>query len=232
MVLLAEAGVAARGRRGRRRRALEPLRQADGPAAARRQRDRHDLPLAHRATCPRSAARADVLSPPSAATGWSRATGSSPARPSSTSASTAPTTASTATSTSTRRSQVAGAITPVPGGVGPMTIACLLRNTLHGGRAAARGRCRREPAARRRVDRGRRRGRRCSSRSSCDWFASTVRRGRRRRPLAGSGAQRLGQPRLAHASLLALARDRLRRLAGDRQRAPRRPVARSVAASC
>ena len=30
--------------------------------------------------------------------------------------------------------QVAGAITPVPGGVGPMTVACLLRNTL----AAAR----------------------------------------------------------------------------------------------
>ena len=28
--------------------------------------------------------------------------------------------------------QVAGAITPVPGGVGPMTIACLLRNTLVG----------------------------------------------------------------------------------------------------
>lgn len=28
-------------------------------------------------------------------------------------------------------SRVAGAITPVPGGVGPMTIACLLRNTLH-----------------------------------------------------------------------------------------------------
>ncbi|WP_163557082.1 bifunctional methylenetetrahydrofolate dehydrogenase/methenyltetrahydrofolate cyclohydrolase FolD [Halomonas sp. NO4] len=28
-------------------------------------------------------------------------------------------------------SQVAGAITPVPGGVGPMTIACLLLNTLH-----------------------------------------------------------------------------------------------------
>ena len=26
--------------------------------------------------------------------------------------------------------QVAGKITPVPGGVGPMTIACLLRNTL------------------------------------------------------------------------------------------------------
>ena len=28
---------------------------------------------------------------------------------------------------------VAGAITPVPGGVGPMTIACLLRNTLIAG---------------------------------------------------------------------------------------------------
>jgi methylenetetrahydrofolate dehydrogenase (NADP+) / methenyltetrahydrofolate cyclohydrolase len=26
--------------------------------------------------------------------------------------------------------QIAGAITPVPGGVGPMTIACLLANTL------------------------------------------------------------------------------------------------------
>jgi methylenetetrahydrofolate dehydrogenase (NADP+)/methenyltetrahydrofolate cyclohydrolase len=31
---------------------------------------------------------------------------------------------------------VAGAITPVPGGVGPMTIACLMENTLK----AARGR--------------------------------------------------------------------------------------------
>jgi methylenetetrahydrofolate dehydrogenase (NADP+) / methenyltetrahydrofolate cyclohydrolase len=34
--------------------------------------------------------------------------------------------------------RVAGAITPVPGGVGPMTIACLLRNTL-GAAAARRG---------------------------------------------------------------------------------------------
>ncbi len=33
--------------------------------------------------------------------------------------------------------QVARAITPVPGGVGPMTIACLLRNTLDAARAAA-----------------------------------------------------------------------------------------------
>jgi methylenetetrahydrofolate dehydrogenase (NADP+)/methenyltetrahydrofolate cyclohydrolase len=34
--------------------------------------------------------------------------------------------------------EVAGAITPVPGGVGPMTIACLLRNTLKAARMAAR----------------------------------------------------------------------------------------------
>lgn len=34
--------------------------------------------------------------------------------------------------------QVAGAITPVPGGVGPMTIACLLRNTLQAAENAAR----------------------------------------------------------------------------------------------
>ena len=31
---------------------------------------------------------------------------------------------------------VAGAITPVPGGVGPMTLACLLANTLEAARAA------------------------------------------------------------------------------------------------
>jgi methylenetetrahydrofolate dehydrogenase (NADP+)/methenyltetrahydrofolate cyclohydrolase len=35
--------------------------------------------------------------------------------------------------------EVAGAITPVPGGVGPMTIACLLQNTLEAARAAAGG---------------------------------------------------------------------------------------------
>jgi methylenetetrahydrofolate dehydrogenase (NADP+)/methenyltetrahydrofolate cyclohydrolase len=33
--------------------------------------------------------------------------------------------------------EVASAITPVPGGVGPMTIACLLANTLHAAQAAA-----------------------------------------------------------------------------------------------
>ena len=34
---------------------------------------------------------------------------------------------------------VAGAVTPVPGGVGPMTIACLLRNTLEAATTAAEG---------------------------------------------------------------------------------------------
>ena len=32
---------------------------------------------------------------------------------------------------------VAGAITPVPGGVGPMTIACLLKNTIEAAKASA-----------------------------------------------------------------------------------------------
>ena len=54
-------------------------------------------------------------------------------------ASTAPTTASSATSTSTRRSRSPAAITPVPGGVGPMTIACLLRNTLQAARLQVAG---------------------------------------------------------------------------------------------
>jgi methylenetetrahydrofolate dehydrogenase (NADP+)/methenyltetrahydrofolate cyclohydrolase len=34
-------------------------------------------------------------------------------------------------------SEVAGAITPVPGGVGPMTVAMLLRNTVAAARTAA-----------------------------------------------------------------------------------------------
>ena len=44
---------------------------------------------------------------------------------------------STATSPSTRPESVAGAITPVPGGVGPMTIAMLLANTLEAAKRRA-----------------------------------------------------------------------------------------------
>ena len=53
-------------------------------------------------------------------------------------------------------SEVASAITPVPGGVGPMTIALLLRNTLQAARRQARALA---------VD-GRRPARRCSGMSS------------------------------------------------------------------
>ena len=35
--------------------------------------------------------------------------------------------------------QIAGAITPVPGGVGPMTITMLLHNTLHAARLQTAG---------------------------------------------------------------------------------------------
>ena len=45
--------------------------------------------------------------------------------------------AASATSISTSAREVAGAITPVPGGVGPMTIAVLLRNTLVAAHARA-----------------------------------------------------------------------------------------------
>ena len=45
--------------------------------------------------------------------------------------------ARSATSTSRPAAERAGLITPVPGGVGPMTIAMLLRNTLRAAQAAA-----------------------------------------------------------------------------------------------
>jgi methylenetetrahydrofolate dehydrogenase (NADP+) / methenyltetrahydrofolate cyclohydrolase len=41
---------------------------------------------------------------------------------------------------------VAGAITPVPGGVGPMTIACLLKNTLEAAKRRRRAKALRNPA--------------------------------------------------------------------------------------
>ena len=56
--------------------------------------------------------------------------------------------AASATSTSTPSAKVAGAITPVPGGVGPMTIAMLLANTLaaaSGAQTWAGGYCCRRP---------------------------------------------------------------------------------------
>ncbi len=116
-------------------RPLEHRRQADGAAAARRELHRDHRPFAHprpaRCRAPRRHRRRRGRPPGDGPA----ATGSSPARRSSTSASTACRQTDgkrgwSATSTSTSASEVAGAITPVPGGVGPMTIAMLLRNTL------------------------------------------------------------------------------------------------------
>jgi 5,10-methylene-tetrahydrofolate dehydrogenase/methenyl tetrahydrofolate cyclohydrolase len=39
----------------------------------------------------------------------------------------------------TSASEVAGCLTPVPGGVGPLTIAMLMRNTFEAARRAANG---------------------------------------------------------------------------------------------
>ena len=60
MLLLESVGAAARGRRDGGHRALEPVRQADGAAAARRERDGDDVSLAH-ARPGGVCARADVL---------------------------------------------------------------------------------------------------------------------------------------------------------------------------
>ena len=150
MVLLDEAGVDAARAPGGGRRALEPRRQADGAAAAGRQRDgdrschsrTRDLPgvcrerrRADRRRRPRRVVTADWVKPGAVVidVGMNRSDGR----------------AASATSRSTRWPKCAGAITPVPGGVGPMTIAMLLRNTLEAAEMAAAGerRSRREPVA-------------------------------------------------------------------------------------
>ena len=109
--------------------------------------------------------------------------------------------------------EVAGAITPVPGGVGPMTIAMLLRNTLTAAELSrARGR-RHEPLAHGGVGRGARRGGPVRRRSSSNWFSVDGQAGRRGGVRAGAGRrapQRLGQPRLVHGPA-ALRRDLRRR---------------------
>ena len=87
---------------------------------------------------PRSAPRADVLIAAVGGRGWSAPTGSSPG------AVVIDVGINRARGRPGRRrglravAAVAGAITPVPGGVGPMTIACLLRNTLIAARSGGR----------------------------------------------------------------------------------------------
>ena len=119
-----------RGARGRRGRALEPLRQADGPASARGERDGHRLPLPHARPGRRLPARRRARRRRRAGPRWCAPTGSSRAPSSSTWGRTARRAGSWATWPSPRSRRSRRPITPVPGGVGPMTIACLLRNTL------------------------------------------------------------------------------------------------------
>ena len=86
---------------------------------------------ARRRTSRAMSARRRSWSPRSASRSSCRAAGSGRARSCSTSASTACRTASWSATSSTRKPpKRAGWITPVPGGVGPMTIAALMKNTL------------------------------------------------------------------------------------------------------
>ena len=135
MELLAPRGGRAGGRRGGRRRPLEAGRRAGrAPAAGRRTRR---SPSATRApaTSPRVCRRADVLV---AAVGVPRLLGADAVKP-----------GAVVIDVGMNRTEdglcgdvdfeaaaeVAAAITPVPGGVGPMTIAMLLVNTLQAARA-------------------------------------------------------------------------------------------------
>ena len=131
----APRGGRAGGGRGGRGRPLEAGRGAGGAAAARRRRDRHRLPLAH----PRPAAtcrRADVLV---AAVGVPELLGADAIKP----GAVVIDVGMNRTEDGLRgdvdfdaAAEIAAAITPVPGGVGPMTIAMLLVNTLQAARAA------------------------------------------------------------------------------------------------
>ena len=119
-----------RGRRGGRPGALDSGRPAAGGPADERQRDRHRLPLAH-ARSGGACARARPSS--IAAVGSPALVGADMVKP-----------GATVIDVGTNRTddglvgdvdfapvaEVAGAMTPVPGGVGPMTIAMLLANTL------------------------------------------------------------------------------------------------------
>ena len=135
MLLLESGGArAARGRRGGGGRALEPVRQADGAAAARGQRDGDGLSLAHPRSRGgvRSCRRADRgdRTPRDGRGEW--------VKPGAVVIDVGINRLARTTAKSglvgdvdfAAAAQFAGAITPVPGGVGPMTIALLLRNTV------------------------------------------------------------------------------------------------------
>ena len=126
-------------------------RQADGAAAAARGRHRHYLPLAHRATLPSITAQADILVAaigrpgviraehvkPGAVVidvGINRITDAAVARdlldPERLAAFATKGTALVGDVHFPQVREVASALTPVPGGVGPLTIALLMKNTV------------------------------------------------------------------------------------------------------
>ena len=150
-------GYPARGQAGGRHRPQQRRGQA-GPAAARcASTARSRSVIGGRVTSrPRSRAPRSSSRLP-ARRACHAATCSTPARSSSTSASTWSGAASWATSTSNRRLRVAAAITPVPGGVGPVTNAVLLEHLVRAARWQQTGHpliAGRAPQAPRRIGRG------------------------------------------------------------------------------
>ena len=147
MELLARHDVDTRRRRGGRRRPQRPRRQADLRAAAAGQRHRHHRALAHAGPAPSVCRRADVLVAAVGVphlikgdwvkegavvidVGMNRRDGKL--------------TGDVEFEAAAERARL---ITPVPGGVGPMTIAMLLRNTLEAAKAARPVMRRAEPIA-------------------------------------------------------------------------------------
>ena len=130
------------GRPRRDRRPVQHRRQADGqpphPAGPRRRRHRHRVPLAHPRPAGHRTRRPTSSSPPSARPEFVTADMVQPGRrghrrrhqPGGRRDPGEGLPPRAATSPSSRWPQIASAITPVPGGVGPMTIAMLLKNTL------------------------------------------------------------------------------------------------------
>ena len=158
--LLERSNVADRRRARRRHRPQRHRRQADGAAAAAPPRDGDDLPLADGRICRRVAAEADILvaaiGRPAFVTRGVRQAGRDGHRRRDDAGDAIARWSSGCSAPGSKRrdaferrgslvvgdvhpdvAEVAGALTPVPGGVGPLTIAMLLKNTLAA--AAQRG---------------------------------------------------------------------------------------------
>ena len=115
----------------------EPRRQAGGAAAAPAQRDGDDLPFAHARPGGRLPARRRAGRRRRRAAAGRRRLGQAGRRGDRRRHEPAAGGGLAATSTSTRCARSPRLMTPVPGGVGPMTIAMLLRNTVAAARLQA-----------------------------------------------------------------------------------------------